>query len=380
MIDPKSLLREAYLERTKGGGEARMTDQGFRKFRRRRKGQSPSATGVEAVARPGQPAHSASDAASAPADAALSAFSPAPHAQQKVAASNPLRLFPETPGRKGEVFDPQVEDRSAPEAETAEPDMTPSFWQSEPAPTLPARLPDPWHLMRRVEVTGLSERRRRLPLVDFFRGSASSRSFDLLRTRLLQTLREQGWTRVAVCGPTQGCGASFIAANLAMSLARVPGTRTVLMDLNLRSPGIANALGLGRAALYNGDMQGFLRGELRVEEHLLGASDGLAIGLNNVPSYNPSEILHEPRCAEVLDDMIQRTRADVALFDLPPVLESDDVVAFLPQVDGVLLVSDGSQTTARHLKACEALLAGHTQLLGVVLNRARSDDSLAPAR
>ena len=70
-------------------------------------------------------------------------------------------------------------------------------------------------------------------------------------------------------------------------------------------------------------------------------------------------------------------RADVALFDLPPVLHNDDVAAFLPQVDGVLLVSDGSQTTARHLKACEKMLAGHTQLLGVVLNRARSEDEFS---
>ena len=58
-----------------------------------------------------------------------------------------------------------------------------------------------------------------------------------------------------------------------------------------------------------------------------------------------------------------------------PVLEYDDLTAFLPQVDGVLLVADGTQTTAAHLAACEKMLLGHTQLLGVVLNRARNADS-----
>ena len=249
--------------------------------------------------------------------------------------------------------------------------------QSQNSVALPAALPDPWHVMRQVEITGLNERRSRLPLVDFFRSSPTARAFDLLRTRMLHSLRAHGWKRVAICGPTPGCGASFTAANLALSLARVPNSRTVLMDMNLRNPGVARALGLERSALYNGDMLGFLRGETRLEEHLVAASDRLALGLSSSTFHNAAEVLHETRCAAIIDDVVARTRADVALFDLPPVLHNDDVAAFLPQVDGVLLVSDGSQTTARHLKACEKMLAGHTQLLGVVLNRARSEDEFS---
>ena len=71
---------------------------------------------------------------------------------------------------------------------------------------------------------------------------------------------------------------------------------------------------------------------------------------------------------------IDETSADTVLFDLPPVLEHDDVTAFLPQVDGVLLISDGDHTTAAELAACEKMLAGHAQLLGVVLNRAQQSD------
>ncbi|WP_255731554.1 exopolysaccharide biosynthesis protein [Phaeobacter sp. B1627] len=232
-------------------------------------------------------------------------------------------------------------------------------------------------MMRRVEVTGLAQSRKRLPLVDLFRTSPTARAFDLLRTRLLHTLRERGWKRVGICAPTSGCGASFTAANLALSLSRVAGSRTLLMDLNLRNPGIARAMGLERTALYTGDMQGFLRGDIRLEDHLLAASDSLALGLSSSICANASEILHEMRSSATLDDMMQRTRADVALFDLPAVLEHDDVSAFLPQVDGVLLVSDGSKTTASHLNACENLLAGQTQLLGVVLNRSRPGDGFA---
>ncbi|MGV8954718.1 MAG: hypothetical protein ACOH2M_26710, partial [Cypionkella sp.] len=63
--------------------------------------------------------------------------------------------------------------------------------------------------------------------------------FDILRTRLLHGLAEKGWRRIAVTSPTHGCGKSFVAINLALSLARRPSSRSVLLDLDLRHPEIA---------------------------------------------------------------------------------------------------------------------------------------------
>lgn len=119
------------------------------------------------------------------------------------------------------------------------------------------------------------------------------------------------------------------------------------------------------------DMPGFLAGDVPAEEALLRPLDTLAVGLNSIRDENAAEILHGSRASQVLDDIIQRTEAETVLFDLPPLLEFDDAAAFLPQVDGVLLVSDGTQTTAAQLAACEAILAGHVPLLGVLLNRGR---------
>jgi len=68
--------------------------------------------------------------------------------------------------------------------------------------------------------------------------------------------------------------------------------------------------------------------------------------------------------------MTESLQPDVVLYDLPPVLAYDDLAAFLPQVDGVLLVADGTQTTASQIVACEKILNGQTRLLGVILNRA----------
>ncbi len=336
------------------GTASLMTDQGFKKFRRRGKQSNLfPARDTGSDSRADQPEVRAPEAR------------PTRPVRKVMVQEQPA---PQTP-RPADVAEPQPSRTLYEEA---------GLWHPE-REMLPAHLPDPWHLMRRVEISGLGSGRSRLPLVDFFRSTPTARAFDLLRTRMLHTLREHGWKRVAICAPTSGAGTSFTAANLALSMARVPGSRTLLMDMNLRNPGLARTLGLQRSALYSGDMQGFLRGEVALEEHLVAASANLALGLNASASYNSAEVLHEPQTDDILEDMMRRTRADVALFDLPAVLESDDVAAFLPKVDGVLLISDGSQTTARHLKACEKLLAGQTELLGVVLNRARKSDMFAAA-
>ncbi|QAX30582.1 exopolysaccharide biosynthesis protein [Leisingera sp. NJS204] len=239
-----------------------------------------------------------------------------------------------------------------------------------PPAQLPATLPEPWDRVRQVPFDAAAQAQARLPLVSRFRADPAAKSFDLLRTRLLHTLKARGWKRVALTAPAAGCGTTFTAVNLALSLARVPDSRTVLMDMNFRRPGAARALGMTAP----GELAGFLSGRVQMEDQLLRPLPSLAVGLNGAVDQDAAEILHGRSCAGVLDDMMLRLGADTALFDLPPVLEHDDTAAFLPQVDGVLLIADGTRTTAAQLAACEKMLAGHTQMLGVVLNRARKAD------
>ena len=207
-----------------------------------------------------------------------------------------------------------------------------------------------------------------MPLVDDHRNSAAARAFDLLRTRLRQTTLEHRWVNIAVTAPTSGSGNSFSATNLALSLSRVPGSRTVLMDMNMRSPGLARAFDMQAP----GAMSDLLSGQADLGKGMLRVSDTLALGLNDQPEVNAAEILQDSATAETLLRLRASLQPEIVLYDMPPMLEHDDLSAFLPQLDGVLLISDGTQTMARHLRECERMLEGQVPLLGIVLNRARA--------
>lgn len=206
-----------------------------------------------------------------------------------------------------------------------------------------------------------------MPVVDQDRNSAAARAFDLLRTRLRQTTQEHGWTNIAITSPTSGCGNTFTAVNLALSLSRIAGSRTVLMDFNMRNPGVAAAFDM-RA---RGPLNEYLDGSVAMIDHMVRCNDTLALGLTDGHHANAAETLQDPATVRTLERMHAALQPELVIYDMPPMLAYDDVSAFLPQLDGVLIVSDGTQTTARQLTECEQMLGGQVPLLGVVLNRAR---------
>nr|WP_298097801.1 CpsD/CapB family tyrosine-protein kinase [uncultured Shinella sp.] len=192
-------------------------------------------------------------------------------------------------------------------------------------------------------------------------------AFDLLRTKVMQTLKQNGWRSVAITSPMPRCGKSLVAVNLALSLAELEDTRTVLLDMDLRNPGLASLLEMDASP----SMEFFLRGECDVTDALRLCGKGLAIGANLWPARLASEILQGEAAAKALKSMVQELSADVVLYDMTSMLTHDDVLAFLPNVDCAILVAAAEQSTFAEIDACERMLAERTNVLGVVLNKCR---------
>src|SRR5262245_26272963 len=58
-----------------------------------------------------------------------------------------------------------------------------------------------------------------------------ARSFDMLRTQVLQPMDMKSWQLLAVTSPTPGCGKTVVALNLALSIARQPDRQVLLVDM-----------------------------------------------------------------------------------------------------------------------------------------------------
>jgi Mrp family chromosome partitioning ATPase len=223
---------------------------------------------------------------------------------------------------------------------------------------------DMWEDLRRVAPGPLAETALDL---DMAGDSPVSVAFDKLRTLLLRELRANGWNRIAVTAPTRGCGTSFSAANLALSFSRIPGNRTVLLDLNMRRPALGAMFDIGGI----GEMHRFLSGAIHLRDQVVCTSETLAIGFSQTPCPKAAQLLHSDCGAVVVNDLIDQLNPEVLVCDMPPLLENDDLAGFLPQVDGVLLVADSIQTLPEHITECERRLSGQTRVLGVVLNQSR---------
>ncbi|MEP5171141.1 MAG: CpsD/CapB family tyrosine-protein kinase [Shimia thalassica] len=241
--------------------------------------------------------------------------------------------------------------------------------QFEDAQDTPENLPivqDPlevWRYLQRVpfDLDVLDQNR----IVTAKRKHAANRSFDMLRTRLLQTMKEQDWKRVAITSPTNNCGKTFVTANLAVSLSRLEEVFTMVVDLNLRNPGLADAFGIKPLE----SMQSYLEGRIDPQDFYLAHGRNLGLGLGSAPAENASELFQSTMTMDVLDEMEDLFCPNIVLFDLPPALDHDDLLAFLPKVDAVLLVVGGGVSTTDEIERVEALIAGIKPLAGIVMNK-----------
>ncbi len=84
---------------------------------------------------------------------------------------------------------------------------------------------------------------------------------------------------------------------------------------------------------------------------------------------NSSEVLAGPRSRELIGDLRTRYPERIVVFDLPPVLNADDALAFAPLVEcGLVVVAEGETRRDDLTRTMELL--HKTPLVGTVLNRA----------
>jgi protein-tyrosine kinase len=203
-------------------------------------------------------------------------------------------------------------------------------------------------------------------IVSFDKGDPKSMSFDLLRTHVLQKMEENGWRTLAITSPSSEAGKTVVAINLAMSISQQTNKTALLVDFDLRRPKVGTYLGVR----LDKSLNNLLEGTAELPDVLFNPDmPRLVVLPTNSPVKNSSETLSSKRIAGLIKDLRERYRSRIVIFDLPPVLVSDDAMVLLPQIDCVLMVVANGMSTKREIEDSLHLLPTE-KLIGTILNKA----------
>jgi len=189
-------------------------------------------------------------------------------------------------------------------------------------------------------------------------------AYRMLRTRLVQRLRNNHWTSLAITSPGAGEGKSVTTLNLALNMARDKANDVFLLDLDLRNPSICRMLDVAPPR----DLASYFAGTAEAAETLfsIGLSN-LAIAGSTEPSVHASELLASRRLEELLAYISSISAQPIVLIDLPPILATDEALLVAPRVDATALVVAEGRTRRDSLVRAKQLLADYT-FAGVILN------------
>ena len=192
--------------------------------------------------------------------------------------------------------------------------------------------------------------------------------FDLLRTQVLQKMEENNWRTLAIISPTPEAGKTFVAINLAMSIAHHPQKSVILVDFDLRRPKIASYLGL----TVTKSMNDYLAGTAALSETMINPGiPRLVVIPTNKPVAKSAEVLSSKKVENLVKELRERYESRIVILDLPPILNVDDAMVILPNVDCVLMVVGNGLNSEKEIEETKRLLPA-VNFLGVVLNRAET--------
>ena len=204
-------------------------------------------------------------------------------------------------------------------------------------------------------------------IVAFNKNNNLSLGFDILRTQVIKKMVKNGWRTIAITSPVPACGKTMVSINLAMSIAHHTIKTSLLVDFDLRRPSVAKYLGLSKGPSLND----VLSGDASIAESLVNPGlERFVVLPTAIPVKHPSEVLSSSKVTNLITEFRDRYVERIVIFDLPPLLGTDDAMIMLSQVDCVLIVVGDGMVSNTDLT--ESLrYVDSEKLLGTILNKSK---------
>lgn len=195
-----------------------------------------------------------------------------------------------------------------------------------------------------------------------------SRSFNMIRARLMELNVQRGWKMFGVVSATPNVGKSFIAANIAAALSREPSLDTFAIDLDLRRATLSAMFGIEPMV----SLASYLAEEAGADTPTAYMLDkeNLTIVATTAKAIRSAELVAGRRAQALLQEVRNVSDTSMAIVDLPPVFANDDSITVMSKLDAYIMVAEEGKTSQRELQDAISLL-GPERLAGVILNKYR---------
>jgi capsular exopolysaccharide synthesis family protein len=202
--------------------------------------------------------------------------------------------------------------------------------------------------------------------------SPVAEAYHSLRTNLEFSSPDKPLRSLVVTSAGADEGKSTTLANLAVTMAQT-GKKVILVDCDLRRPSQHEIFNVRN----NSGLSDLMRDESMLTNPPLQDTPvaNLKLLTSGQLPPNPSELLGSRRMDEIIAALL--TRAELVLFDAPPIIAVTDAALLSAKVDGVLLIISAGKTKREHARKAQALLEKvNARLIGTVLNNVKIDGSL----
>lgn len=195
--------------------------------------------------------------------------------------------------------------------------------------------------------------------------SVKAEAIRLLRTQVIAQHIKPGRRALTLIAPVPGAGCSFLAANLAAALSQI-GTKTLLVDANMRSPRIDQIFGIEADAP---GLSSYLSLQVARPERVVNANvlPNLSVMTAGPSVPRPQELLSSARFRDGMNMLLREY--DIALFDTPPANSSADALTVAAAVGHSLIVARRDATFVSDVATlADQLKAARCAVIGSVLS------------
>jgi protein-tyrosine kinase len=195
-------------------------------------------------------------------------------------------------------------------------------------------------------------------------GFEATESLRALRTHVMARHVSEGHRALAICAASRGSGCTFVATNLAIALSEI-GVNTLLLDADLRSPGVKAALKIDSA---KSDLRVALSSATNFNDCIeRNVVPNLSVLFSAGPARNAQELLAGARFKSLMDFCLREF--DATIVDTPPANIYSDARRVSTVVGYSLIVARRNKSHINDIKAlAEQLQGDRATVIGTVLS------------